>query len=97
MDRGYIDFQRLFRFPVESAYFVIRAKDNFKFKRVYSNKADKSKGIKCVQIIKLDGVKTRKTYSGFLLRIKYYDLEQKKLLIFLTNNFDIPAETVAEL
>ncbi len=97
MDRGYIDFQRLFRFTAESAYFVIRAKDNFKFKRVYSNKVDKTKGIKCDQTIKLDGVKTKKTYSCFLRRIKFYDSEQDKVLIFLTNNFDIPAETVAEL
>lgn len=97
MDRGYIDFERLYRFTNGSAFFVIRAKDNLKFKRVYSNKVDKTTGVQCDQIIKLVVDKSKKSYPEFLRRIKYYDVEKNKILIFLTNNFGIPAELIAEL
>jgi len=97
MDMGYLDFERLYRIKENLGYFIIRAKKNMKFKRMYSKKVDKSTGIRCDQIIRLVGFNTLKGYTDKLRRVKYYDKETDKVLVFLTNNFDIPTRTVAEL
>jgi len=96
-DRGYLDFARLYKIHRAGAFFVIRAKSNFRFRRLYSQKADKAKGIQADQIIELHGFYARKDYPDRLRRIRYYDAEKKKRLIFLTNNFMLPATTIAEL
>jgi len=97
MDRGYLDFERLYRIKENLGYFIIRAKKNMKFYRTQSNKVDKSTGLCCDQVIRLSVYKTRKCYPDKLRRVKYHDRETNKILVFLTNNFDIPALTVAEL
>jgi len=97
MDRGYLDFQRLHRIKEHLGYFIIRAKKNMKFRRLYSQKIDKSSGLRCDQIIRLSGFYTQKDYPDKLRRVKYHDKETDKILVFLTNNFDVPALTVAEL
>jgi len=97
MDRGYLDFARLYRIQQASAFFVTRAKSNFKFKRLYSNRVDKSTGVQCDQIIVLTGFYAKKDYPDKLRRIRYYDAENNKTLVFLTNNFTLPALTIAKL
>ena len=97
MDRGYLDFARLDRIQQSSAFFVTRAKSNFKFKRLYSNSVDKTIGVQCDQIVVLTGFYVRKDYPDKLRRIRYHDAENKKTLVFLTNNFTLPALTVAKL
>lgn len=97
MDRGYVDFARLFKLNIASAFFVIRAKSNTKYKRRYSHPVDKSKGVRCDQSIILSGVNNASDYPQLLRRIKYYDAEISKTFNFLTNNFTIPAQTVADL
>jgi transposase len=96
-DRGYLDFARLYKIHRAGAFFVIRAKSNFRFRRLYSQKADKAKGIQADQIIELHGFYARRDYPDRLRRIRYYDAEKEKRLIFLTNNFILPATTIAEL
>jgi hypothetical protein len=96
-DRGYLDFARLYKIHRAGAFFIIRAKSNFRFRRLYSQKADKAKGIQADQIIELHGFYARRDYPDRLRRIRYYDAEKKKRLIFLTNNFILPATTIAEL
>jgi hypothetical protein len=96
-DRGYLDFLRLYKVHRAGAFFIIRAKSNFRFRRLYSHKADKAKGIQADQIIELHGFYARKDYPDRLRRVRYYDAEKKKRLIFLTNNFILPATTIAEL
>ena len=97
MNRGYLDFERLYKLNQDKAYFVIRAKKNFKFRRLYSRKVDKITGLRCDQIVKLTGYKSSQFYPDKLRRVKYYDSENNRYLVFLTNNFDIPALTVADL
>ena len=100
MDRGYLDFGRLFRIHLSGAFFVIRAKSNTQYKRRYSNPVtaeEKANGVKCDQIIVLTGVESQHDYPEQLRRIKYYDQEIDKTFNFLTNNFTIPAQTVADL
>ena len=97
MDRGYTDFARLYRLTQCCAFFVIRAKNNLDFHRIISHPVDRSTGIICDQIIALNGVKTSKLYPEKLHRIKYYDAEENKNLVFLTNNFSLPALTITEL
>ena len=96
-DRGYLDFVRLHKIHRAGAFFIIRAKSNFRFRRLYSQKADKAKGVQADQVIELHGFYARKDYSDRLRRIRYYDAEKKKRLIFLTNHFTLPALTIAEL
>jgi IS4 transposase len=96
-DRGYLDFARLYKIHQCGAFFIIRAKSNFRFRRIYSQPVDKSKGVQADQIIKLRGFYARKDYPERLRRIRYFDPEKKKRLIFLTNNFTLPAFVVAEL
>ena len=97
MDRAYVDFARLFDMHQAQAYFVIREKQHFNFKRLYSRKVDKKKGFKCDQTIVLTGYYTSKKYTEKLRRIKYYDDELGKTLIFLTNNFIYSSEIIAQL
>lgn len=97
MDRGYLDFARLYRIEQWSAFFVIRAKSNFKYQRIYSHQIDKNSGIKCDQSIKLTGFYSSQKYPIRLRRIKYLDPLTGKKLVFLTNNFSLPAPTIAEL
>ncbi len=97
MDRGYVDFQRLYLLNRLGAFFVVRAKSNIKFRRRYSAAADKSKGVRCDQTIVLTGPKTRKRYPQPLRRVSYRDAQSGRRLDFLTNHFAVPADTVAEL
>ena len=97
MDRAYLDYQRLYRIKENLGYFIIRAKKNMNFNRMYSKNVDKSTGLRCDQVIRLSGYKTGKNYPDKLRRVKYHDRETDKILVFLTNNFDISALTVAEL
>jgi len=97
MDRGFTDFARWFVLHQAQAFFVIRAKSNLLFRRVYSRPVDKSTGLCCDQTIVLTSAKGRKDYPQHLRRIKFYDAEHDKDLVFLTNNFDLPALTIAQL
>jgi len=97
MDRGYIDFERLYRINKGLSYFVIRAKANFDFRRLYSNTIDKASSIRSDQTVKLNGINTKHDYPESLRRIRFYDKDSDKYYIYLTNNFQIPAETVAAL
>ncbi len=97
MDRGYVDFERLYALNQGGAFFVIRAKRNTLYQRRYSQTVDKSKGLRCDQTIFLTGTGTSESYSQPLRRIKYYDSKTVKTFDFLTNNFVIPAQTVADL
>jgi len=96
-DRGYLDYERLYFIHRSLAFFVIRAKNNLKFKRIYSNKIDKSTGVKCDQIGELTGFYSFKGYPEKIRRIKYYDEQQSRTLIFLTNNMELQAEEIAQL
>jgi hypothetical protein len=96
MDKAYLDFKRLFDLNENGAFFVIRAKENFRFKAVQSRQVDKTNGLRCDQTIKLVIYKSRKQYPKKLRRIKFYDQEKDITLVFLTNNFDIePLEVAA--
>ena len=97
MDRGYTDFARLYRFTLEGAFFVIRAKSNLKFYVVESRSVDRTMGLRCDQTIKLTGAKARKDYPVPMRRIRFYDVEQKRSLVFLTNNFLLPPLLIAQL
>jgi hypothetical protein len=96
-DRGYVDFARLHKITQHSAFFVVRAKSNLQFNRMYSRKCDKSTGIKYDQTGKLSGFYVSKDYPEKLRKIKFYDQETNRIFVFLTNNFDLPAEQVAFL
>ena len=97
MDRGYVDFERLFLLHRMGAFFVVRAKSNIKFRCRYSAAADKSAGVRCDQTIVLTGLKSRKRYPQPLRRVGYYDAKSNRRFNFLTNHFAVPAMTVAEL
>ena len=97
IDRGYLDYARLYRFQCYSAFFVTRAKSNFGFRRLYSHPVDKTTGLKCDQTIALTGYYAQRDYPDKLRRIRYLDPEQDKLLVFLTNNFSLPALTITKL
>jgi hypothetical protein len=96
-DRGYIDYSRFFKIHKSSAFFVTRAKSNLKFKRIYSNKVRKESGVLVDQVVKLTGFYVSQDYPEKLRRIKYHDEETDKELEFLTNNFDLIAEEIAQL
>ena len=97
MDRGYLDFERLHAFNQVPAFFVTRAKSNMKYKRRYSQPVDKETGLRCDQTIMLTGFYTRKHYPDTLRRVKYHDAGTRKTLVFLTNNFTLPAITITQL
>jgi hypothetical protein len=96
-DRGYVDYTRLYKITIHSAFFVIRAKSNLKFNRMYSLKIDKNTGVLCDQIGKLKGFYVSKQYPEKLRRIKFYDKETKRTFVFLTNNFHVTSDQVALL
>jgi hypothetical protein len=97
LDKGYIDFGRLYRIHLAGAFFITRARDNMNFRRLYSRAADKTKGVVCDQTIKLNNHYAQKDYPDKLRRIKFRDEESGKVLIFLTNNFHLKATEVAQL
>lgn len=97
MDRGYIDYARLFAIHKQGAFFVIRAKDNLKFQRLYSKPKDKDAGVRADQVITLKTKKSRAGYPEQLRRVSYVDKERNKRLVFLTNHFDITAKMVADV
>lgn len=96
-DRGYIDFTRLYRITLRDAWFVVRAKSNLKFNRMYSEKVDRTTGILCDQVGNLSGVHTSKQYPAKLRRVKFYDAETMKTFVFLTNNMDLTSLQIALL
>lgn len=97
MDRGYLDFERLYLVHQSQSWFVTRSKRNTKFKRLYSKKVEKSKGLICDQKVRLTGQGADKSYPELIRRIKYIDAETGKRLVFLTNNMTVSAETIAQL
>ena len=97
MDRAYLDFKRLYRMNLCGSFFVLRAKSNTKFRRVKSNPADRSIGIICDQVVTPGGKTSKKRYPEKLRRIKFRDSEKEKTFVFLTNNFVLPPETIADL
>lgn len=97
IDKGYYDFERLYRIKKSNAFFVIRAKKNLKFTRMYSNPVDKSTGLRCDQIVKLTNKKSALAYPDKLRRIKFHDESKPKTYVFLTNNFELDALTIALL
>lgn len=97
MDRGYLDFERLYLLHQAGAFFVTRAKSNLKCRRIYSHPVDRSKGLICDQTIELTVFYSQRGYPGRLRRIRYKDPETGKTLVFLTNHFGISAETVCAL
>ena len=97
MDRGYLDFARLYRVNQSLAFFVTRTKSNFNFKRLYSQRVDKTTGVQSDQIIVVKGFYARKDYPQHLRRIRFFDTENNRRIIFLSNNFTLPALTIAQL
>ena len=97
MDRGYLDFARLHTIQQAAAFFVTRTKTNFSRTRLYSQPVDKSTGIQCDQIVVLKGYYAKRDYPEKLRRIRYFDSKNNKMLVFLTNNFTLPAITIADL
>ena len=97
MDRGFTDFARWFKLHQAQAFFVIRGKSNLLCRRIYSRAVDKATGLRCDQTVALTAPKACKDYPQHLRRIKFYDAEHNRHLVFLTNNFDLPALTIAQL
>jgi len=97
MDRAYLDFQRLYALHRQRAFFVTRAKSNFRFKRRYSHDVDKTTNVQCDQTIMSATHYPAQNYPEPLRRIRFYDPQRQKRLVFLTNNFELPAETIAHL
>ena len=97
MDRGYMDFARLYRLDEAKAFFVIRAKTNLAWRRIYSHDVDKATGVQVDQTIALTGRQSLAHYPGRLRRVVYRDPETGKRLVFLTNNTKLPARTIADL
>lgn len=97
MDRGYIDFERLFRLDQTGSFFVTRAKANLRARRRYSHPVDRSTGLICDQTVVLTGHSSRKGFQAPLRRIRFKDPRTAKTLVFLTNHFDLPAMTIADL
>jgi len=97
MDRGYVDFERLHRFTSASAFFVTRTKDNIQLQRLTSRRKESGDGVMSDQIVVLATADSRKHYPDKLRRIRYHDAETNRYFVFLTNNFDLPALTIARL
>lgn len=97
VDRAYLDFVRLYRIDQSKAFFVTRTKRNTQVKRLYSRVVDKTTGVQCDQVVRLKNLDSKKDYPDKLRRIRYFDAEKKKRLVFLTNNFELPAEKIAQL
>jgi len=97
MDRAYLDFERLYQINQLSAFFVIRSKSNTRLRRIHSASVDKTIGVQADQTVILVGYKSRLAYPDAFRRIRYHDAKRNKRLVFLTNNFIIPAKTVADI
>ena len=97
MDRGYLDFERLYVLAQALAFFVTRSKINFGFRRLYSHPIEKTTGVQCDQTIVLTGFYSAKDYPDKMRRIRYFDSERDRDLTFLTNNFVLPSLTIAQL
>jgi hypothetical protein len=97
MDRGYIDFERLYHFTLESAFFVVRTKTNVLLQRRYSHPVDPSTGVRSDQTVILTSMASASSYPDALRKVSYVDAETGKKLVFLTNNFSLPALTIAAL
>ena len=97
LDRGYVHFERLYRFTTQAAFFVTRSLRNTQFRRLYSTPVDKETGLRSDQTVVLTGVKSRYTYPQQLRRVSYRDAETNKRYVFLTNNVTLPALTIAQL
>jgi Domain of unknown function (DUF4372)/Transposase DDE domain len=97
MDRAYIDFQRLFVFTLSSAFFVVRTKSNVLLERRYSQPVDKSTGVLSDQTVILSSLASATAYPDTLRKVSYFDAERNKRLKFLTNNFTLPALTIAQI
>lgn len=97
MDRGYFDFERLFKINSAKAYFVIRAKKSILWKRLYSHSVNHETGLRCDQTIALKSFYGKKHYPEKLRRIKYFDKETNRSYVYLTNNFEIGAIKIADL
>jgi hypothetical protein len=97
MDRGYIDFERLFLFTLCSAFFVVRTKENVLLQRRYSHPVDKTSGVRSDHTVILTAIESAKVYPDPLRRVSYYDTETDKRLKFLTNNFALPAITISQI
>jgi hypothetical protein len=97
MDRGYFDLVRLYTLNLSKANFVIRGKRNLQFRRIYSHPVDKSTGLRCDQTIALTGIKSSQRYPDKLRRVSIFDVDNSKHLTFLTNNFFLSANIIAEL
>jgi IS4 transposase len=97
MDRGYIDFERLYVFTLCSAFFVVRTKENVLLQRRYSHPVDKTTGLRFDQTVVLIAVDSAKAYPDALRRVSYHDAETDKRLKFLTNNFALPGLTIAQI
>ena len=97
MDRGYIDFERLYVFTLSSAFFVVRTKQNVVLQRRYSRRVDKSLGLRSDHTVILTAIESVKAYPDALRRVRYFDVETNQRLGFLTNNFSLPAITIAQI
>jgi IS4 transposase len=97
MDRGYIDFERLFVLTLSAAFFVVRTKGNVLLQRRYSHPADESSGVRSDQTVILSSFESASVYPDALRRVSFFDAETNKKLKFLTNNFTLPALTIAQI
>jgi Transposase DDE domain len=97
VDRGYVDFKRLYVFTLCSAFFVVRTKSNMVLQRRYSHAVDKSTGVRSDHTVILTAIESAKAYPEPLRRISYLDVETRKRFKFLTNNFALPALTIAKI
>ena len=97
MDRGYLDFGRLYTLHQHAAFFIVRAKANWRYRRLYSHPADTSTGLQCDQTVVLTGFYAAKHYPDKLRRVKVTDPETGQRLVFITNHFTLPAHTIAQL
>jgi Transposase DDE domain/Domain of unknown function (DUF4372) len=97
MDRGYVDFERLFVFTLSAAFFVVRTKSNILLQRRYSRSVDKTTGVRSDHTVILTAIDSVKAYPDALRRISYLDVETRKRFKFLTNNFTLPALTIAQI
>jgi len=97
MDRGYVDFQRLYIFTLSAAFFVVRTKSNVLLQRRYSHPVDKTTGVRSDHTVILTAIDSAKAYPDALRRVSYLDVETRKRFKFLTNNFTLPALTIAQI
>ncbi|MGC9385219.1 MAG: IS4 family transposase [Kosmotogaceae bacterium] len=97
VDKAYIDFKRLHKIHLNGSYFVTRAKNNMRFKRMYSNPVNKNTGVQCDQIGKLETYYPKKDYPDKIRRIKYFDKDHNRVFVFITNNFDLEPLEIAAL